>query len=127
MRSLSLALVAMSLGGCSAAWLQEPSESVKSLVHDLTLQGFTCSATASSINCLQDIPYKSYPPSKCDADAGVCVRQAAQYYSNAYVIRQTPAGRPHIQHQLVQVPPPLEPEKGDEDVPRDKADPSPRG
>lgn len=103
MRSLALALVATSLGGCSAAWLQEPSESVKSLVHDLTLQGFTCSATGSSINCLQDIPYKSNPPSKCDSEAGVCVRQAPQYLANDYVIRQTESGRPHIKHKLVEV------------------------
>ncbi len=109
MRSLALSLLAISLGGCSVAWLQEPSESVKSLVHDLTLQGFTCSATGSSINCLQDIPYKSYPPSKCDSDAGVCVRQAPQYLANAYMIRQTKSGRPHIQHQLVAVAAPPEP------------------
>ena len=112
MRSLILALSAISLGGCSAAWIQEPSEPVKSLVHDLTLQGFTCTAASSAIRCLQDTPYKSYPPSKCDSDTGVCTRQDPQYLANAYVIRQTPSGRPHIQHQLLVVAAPAEPISG---------------
>jgi hypothetical protein len=52
---LGIAIFA-SLAGCTAGWIEEPSQPTVNLVNDLKLEGFSCTSGFSSITCLQIDP-----------------------------------------------------------------------
>jgi hypothetical protein len=99
--------VPLLLGGCTAAWIDDPNPSIQGLVRDLTLQGYECIAGSQEISCNQEVPIEVKQSSLCAE--GICTRRPPRYMAGTYKIRQTESGMPSIQHRTVEVPAPEKP------------------
>ncbi len=91
----TIAVMILSLTGCAASWLNSPSRATEDLVHDLKLEGFSCMATLSSVQCLQIDPYIQRQPKVCTSSGG-CVSQPCVDIRMLYEIRQDERGVPKV-------------------------------
>lgn len=97
MRARAILTIAIlgGLGGCTSAWISDPSPSTESLINDLKIEGFTCKARLSTIECRQVEPYIERSPKICSSAHG-CVKQPCHDIRVVYEIRQGPSGIPGI-------------------------------
>lgn len=91
----TIAVMILSLTGCAASWLNNPSRATEDLVHDLKLEGFSCMATLSSVQCRQIDPYVQRQPKVCTSSSG-CVSQPCVDIRMLYEIRQDGRGVPKV-------------------------------
>lgn len=91
---LGIAIFA-SLAGCTAGWIEEPSQPTVNLVNDLKLEGFSCTSGFSSITCLQIDPYVEKSSKQCSAENG-CIKQPCHDVRIVYTIKQMPGGIPAV-------------------------------
>lgn len=97
MRSRTVLIIAIlsGLSGCTSGWISDPSPSTESLINDLKIEGFTCKAGLSAIECRQIEPYIERSPKICSSADG-CVKQPCHDVRVVYEIRQGPSGIPGI-------------------------------
>ncbi|HHH9443137.1 TPA: hypothetical protein ACP32N_005125 [Pseudomonas aeruginosa] len=99
----AFAAVLLLIGGCSAAWIQNPSSTTRNLVDDLKLEGYVCKAHWSTIECRQEKPYEKKAPMVCTSAAG-CVPQPGELVTNVYSISQDDYGIPAVQQWVESQP-----------------------
>ncbi|HBO6306046.1 TPA: hypothetical protein L4741_005634 [Pseudomonas aeruginosa] len=83
------------VGGCSSAWIANPSPTTRNLVDDLKLEGYVCKALRTSIECRQEKPYMKKAPKVCTSSTG-CVEQPGEMVTNVYSIEQDDYGIPGV-------------------------------
>jgi hypothetical protein len=87
------------LAGCTAGWIEEPSQPTVNLVNDLKLEGFSCAAGLSAITCRQIDPYVEKSSKLCSAEKG-CVKQPCHDVRIVYSIKQMPGGIPAVDQTI---------------------------
>lgn len=96
-----LLLGGLFISGCTSAWIENPSPTIRNLVNDLRLEGFDCKARYSDIECTQAEPLRNKQPAKCDTEKG-CVKQPDVLVYNRYHIEQLDNGLPSLKHEIVE-------------------------
>lgn len=92
--AFAFAIVA-SISGCTSSWIEEPSQATLNLVNDLKLEGFSCAAGFSAINCRQIDAYVEKSNKICSAEKG-CIKQRCHDVRVLYTIKQQPGGLPAV-------------------------------
>lgn len=91
--------VVASLAGCTANWIEEPSQATLNLVNDLKLEGFSCAAGFSAITCRQIDAYVEKSNKICSVEKG-CIKQPCHDVRVLYTIKQQPGGVPAVDQTM---------------------------
>lgn len=99
----AITVMFLTLSGCTAAWINNPSRATEDLVHDLKLEGFDCTASFSSVSCRQEDPHVQRQAKLCTSSHG-CVSQPCLDVRMVYEIRQSEQGVPQVTQTTERTP-----------------------